>query len=32
MAEGGDFGYNDPDFDYQLEHDDDADNQKANAT
>ena len=25
MAEGGDFGYNHPDLDYQIDHDDDDD-------
>ena len=32
MAEGGDFGYDDTDLDYQLEHDDDDDDQEANTT
>ena len=31
MAEGGDFGYDDPDFDYQIDHDDN-DNQEVNTT
>ena len=31
MAEGGDFGYDDPDLDYQIDHDDD-DDQEANRT
>ena len=31
MAEGGDFGYDDPDLDYQIDHDDD-DEQEANRT
>ena len=33
MAEGGDFGYDDPDLDYQIDHDDDDDdNQEVNRT
>ena len=33
MAEGGDFGYDDPDLDYQIDHDDDDDDdQEANRT
>ena len=31
MAEGGDFGYDDPDLDYQIDHDDD-DEQEVNRT
>jgi len=31
MAEGGDFGYEDPDADYELDHDDD-DDQEVNRT
>ena len=31
MAEGGDFGYDDPDLDYQIDHDDD-DDQEVNRT
>ncbi len=30
MAEGGDFGYDDPDLDYQIDHDDD--DQEVNRT
>ena len=29
MAEGGDFGYDNPDLDYQIDHDDDDDDQEA---
>ena len=32
MAEGGDFGYDDPDLDYQIDHDDDDDDQEVNRT
>ena len=32
MAEGGDFGYDDPGLDYQIDHDDDDDDQEANRT
>ena len=32
MTEGGDFGYDDPDLDYQIDHDDDDDDQEANRT
>ena len=31
MAEGGDFGYDDPDLDYNIDHDDD-DDQEVNTT
>ena len=32
MAEGGDFRYDDPDLDYQVEHSDDDVNQETNTT
>ena len=32
MAEGGDFGYDDPDLDYQIDHDDHDDQQEVNRT
>ena len=32
MAEGVDFGYDDPDLDYQIDHDDDDDDQEVNRT
>ena len=32
MAEGGDFGYEDHDLDYQIDHDDDDDDQEVNRT
>ena len=32
MAEGGEFGYDDPDLDHNIDHDDDDDEQEVNRT